>query len=327
MKKPENSGTASQNNKFHRKGRHSSSGRLSPPFFDRELDLFIHYLAAERRLAKNTISAYQSDLVSFFIHIAGKRIKRLEAVKALHVRSFITACHQEGISSRSNARRISSLRTFFRFLLGEKLISEDPTGIIDLPKPGRPLPKVLSVAEVSRLLDTPQASAPLDLRNQAMLHLLYASGLRVSELVNLPLAALNLTAGTVRVFGKGSKERLVPFGEAARINLEKYLQQGRQLILKKRRSESLFVTGRGRSMTRLRFWQIVQQTVFASGIRKKISPHTLRHSFATHLLENGADLRSVQMMLGHSDISTTQIYTHVDSSRLKSIHRRFHPRG
>ncbi len=322
MKKPVKSGQHKQKVKM---GDSRSYGKTAH-FFERELDLFLHYLAAEKRLAANTVSSYQADLAAFFSHPALKKAKKLQSIKSAHIRAYLTSCHQQGIAARSNARRISALRGFFRFLIGENIIKEDPTATIDLPKPGHYLPKVLDVAEVSQLL-AGGGSDPLHLRNQAMLHLLYASGLRVSELVNLPLAALNLTGGNVRIFGKGAKERLVPFGEAARSNLENYLRQSRPLILKKKRSDFLFVTNRAKPMTRLRFWQIVQQTVFTAGINKKISPHTLRHSFATHLLENGADLRSVQIMLGHSDIATTQIYTHVDISRLKSIHKRFHPRG
>jgi integrase/recombinase XerD len=323
MKNPGKSGSNRQ--QLKKGGAHS--GRNTALFFDREIDLFLHYLAAEKRLAANTISSYQADLAAFFSHPALKKAKKLHTVKAEHIRAYLTSCHQQGIAARTNGRRISALRGFFRFLIGANIIAENPTDNIDLPKPGRYLPKVLNVAEVSQLLAGGDSPAPLFLRNMAMLHLLYASGLRVSELVNLPLAALNLTGGRVRIFGKGAKERLVPFGEAARTHLEEYLRQARPLILKKRRSNFLFVTNRARPMTRLRFWQIIQQAVFTTGINKKISPHTLRHSFATHLLENGADLRSVQIMLGHSDIATTQIYTHVDSSRLKSIHQRFHPRG
>ncbi len=324
MKKPARPG---QKNKQQSIQDGSVQQRKAVLFFDREVDLFLHYLAAERRLASNTISSYQADLGAFFSHPALQKVRKLPSIKAAHIRAYLTACHQQGIAARSNARRVSALRGFFRFLIGEKIINEDPTAVIDLPKPGRTLPKVLSVTEVSLILSTPETSAPLTLRNQAMLNLLYASGLRVSELVNLPLAALNMTAGHVRIFGKGAKERLVPFGDIARDCLKTYLELGRPLLLKKRRCEFLFVTRSARPMTRLRFWQIVQQTVSAAGINKKISPHTLRHSFATHLLEHGADLRAVQLMLGHSDISTTQIYTHVDSSRLKAIHRRFHPRG
>jgi integrase/recombinase XerD len=296
-------------------------------FFERELELFLHYLAAERRLADNTVTSYQADLAAFLTHPALKKIRKLDEIRPEHIRAYLADCRARGVASRTNARRVSALRSFFRFLAAEKIIGEEPTAVIDLPKPGRSLPKVLSVDEVSQLLNVTDTTDPLRLRNQAMLHLLYASGLRVSELVKLPLAALNLTAGRVLIFGKGAKERMVPFGESAKLCLENYLDRGRPLLLKKRRSDYLFLTNRAKPMTRLRFWQIIQESVFRAGIDKKISPHTLRHSFATHLLENGADLRSVQIMLGHSDIATTQIYTHVDSNRLKAAHRRFHPRG
>lgn len=304
----------------------SSSGGASL-FSEPFLDQFIQYLSLERRLAANTILAYQADLVSFLDFLRPQRLTQLSQIDATHLRAYLAHCHAQGISNRSNARRISSLRAFFKFLLAEKCLTIDPCGILDLPKPGRPLPKVLTIPEVNRLLAPPTNDNALALRNHAMLHLLYATGMRVSELVNLPLAGVNLMGGYVRVFGKGSKERLIPFGEAAREYLKIYTQNGRPRILKKRTSDLLFVTGHGKPMTRLRFWQIVQQSARLNGITKKISPHMLRHSFATHLLEHGADLRSVQMMLGHADIATTQIYTHVDSNRLKSAHQKFHPRG
>ncbi|MBU0960952.1 MAG: tyrosine recombinase [Proteobacteria bacterium] len=203
----------------------------------------------------------------------------------------------------------------------------NPFSAVTIPKSGRTLPHALSVDQVDRLLTPPAVCSPLLQRNYTMLRLLYSTGLRVSELVNLPLAACNLSSCFVRVIGKGEKERLVPFGIPAKEALESFLQSGRPLILKGKRSNTLFVTSRGKAMTRLRFWQIIKEAARAAGIREKLSPHTLRHSFATHLLTHGADLRSVQLMLGHSDIATTQIYTHVDEERLKSIHKKFHPRG
>ena len=296
---------------------------FSEPF----LDHFLQYLTLERRLATNTILAYQADLASFLDFLRPKRLTQLSEITVSHLRAYLSHCHSQGISNRSNARRISSLRAFFRFLLAERCLDTDPCLVLDLPKPGRPLPRVLTIPEVNRLLAPPANGDSLALRNNAMLHLLYATGMRVSELVNLPLAGVNLMGGYVRVFGKGSKERLIPFGEAAREYLKLYTRDARPRILKKRASDFLFVTGHGKPMTRLRFWQIVQQSARFAKITKKISPHMLRHSFATHLLEHGADLRSVQMMLGHADIATTQIYTHVDSNRLKSAHQKFHPRG
>ena len=199
--------------------------------------------------------------------------------------------------------------------------------MVDLPKSGRLLPKALSIEEVNRLLEQPEVSSPLLIRNWTMLLLLYSTGLRVSELVNLPLAGCNMESGFLKVIGKGNKERLIPFGRAAAEAVDNYLEHSRPLLLKGRKSTYLFITNRAKPMTRARFWQILKETAEAAGIRKQISPHMLRHSFATHLLANGADLRAVQMMLGHADIATTQIYTHIDQDRLKSIHRSFHPRG
>jgi len=292
------------------------------------IDQFLHSLTAERRLAQNTVAAYHDDIAAFFLFAAReKKIADINTVDAETIRAYLKHCHEQGIATRSNARRISALRAFFRFLLREGIISGEPTALIDLPKPGRPLPKVLTVAEVTRLLAASAGISPLALRNHAMLHLLYATGMRVSELVGLPLAAVHLAAGHLRIRGKGDKERLVPFGEVAKARLDEYLREGRPYLLRKKRSDFLFLSLRGTAMSRLRFWQILQETVAACGIKKEISPHVLRHSFATHLLEHGADLRAVQMMLGHADIATTQIYTHVDAGRLKAIHRKYHPRG
>lgn len=294
------------------------------------LDYFLQYLAAERRLAANTLAAYQADIASFFDFLAAGRsaanLSGIDDIGPEDLRAYLENCHRRGIAPRSSARRVSALRSFFRFLRRENLINHDPSALLDLPKPGRSLPKVLTISEVNRLLTPPAQPTPLALRNHAMLHLLYASGLRVSELVKLPVSGVN-QAGHLRVLGKGSKERLIPFGQAAGQALATYITQGRPRLLKKRRSDMLFVTARGGAMTRLRFWQIIRECARLNGIAKLISPHILRHSFATHLLEHGADLRAVQMMLGHADIATTQIYTHVDAARLKAVHSKFHPRG
>jgi len=315
-----------------RSARESQATSIPPPggasnTFAPFLDHFLHYLAAERRLSANTIRSYQSDIASFLNHLKKIRVTEPDAICADHLRNHLSRCHTQGISNRSIARRVSALRAFFRFLLAESRISADPSAGIELPKPARHLPKVLSVTEVDKLLARPAENSPLAVRNHAMLHLLYATGMRVSELVNLPLAGMNIMGGYVRVFGKGAKERLIPFGEVAREHLKNYTREARPQILRKRQSDFLFVTGQAKAMTRLRFWQIIQKSTRLAGIEKKISPHVLRHSFATHLLANGADLRSVQMMLGHADIATTQIYTHVDSDRLKAAHLKFHPRG
>jgi len=293
-----------------------------------QLDQFLQFLAVERRLSDNTIDSYSSDLSFFLQYLQQGKIIKPEQINAGHLRSFLDNCHRRGHASRTISRRISAIRAFFRYLLQEKIILSDPTKLIDLPKAGRPLPKFLTLEEVSQLLAlSVSRKNPLSIRNGAMLHLLYATGLRASELVKIPVNAINLNPGYVRVIGKGSKERFIPLGETARERIMDYLLHGRPLLLKKKSSPFLFLTRQAKAMSRNRFWQIIQETVLQVGIRKKTSPHVLRHSFATHLLEHGADLRSVQMMLGHADISTTQIYTHVDGERLKSIHKKFHPRG
>ena len=294
-------------------------------------DLFIKYLSAERRLAPNTYNkSYRYDLNKFAEFLQKRAVKDLKRVDRSTVRDYISWCRKRHLSSRSISRGISALKGFFRFLLAEKLIDSDPTSMVEHPKQGRVLPKPLAASEVDALLNHSEKldwGNPLAARNHVMLHLLYATGLRVSELVKLPLVSFNRHSGYLRVLGKGSKERLVPIGEQAMMLLEEYLDHIRPQLLHGKTSPALFVTRRAKAMTRNRYWQIIKEISLHAGIRKEISPHTLRHSFATHLLENGADLRSVQLMLGHSDISTTQFYTHVESSRLKNIHKKFHPRG
>jgi integrase/recombinase XerD len=236
-------------------------------------------------------------------------------------------CFQKNINSRSNARRLSALRAFFDYLVFQQVRPDNPVADIDSPKIVSGLPDILTVAEVDRMLTVPAKQKPLILRNSAMLHLLYATGIRVSELVGLPVRDCSITSGHVRILGKGDKERMVPFNEIAGQRIEEYLTKTRPILLRKRTSPYLFVTGKGGTMTRNRFWQIIREIAVTNGIEKTVSPKTMRHSFATHLLAGGADLRSVQMMLGHTDIATTQIYTHVDKGRVKELHRRFHPRG
>lgn len=298
-----------------------------PDQFTPLFESFLRYLISERRLAENTVKAYSSDISSFFSYLKTRGKKDLAETDNETILGFLDQARKRQISHRSNARRISALKTFFAFLATEGHIDHNPLSSIDLPRAGRTLPKALSLDEVTKLLVPPSVSTPLILRNYAMLCLLYSTGLRVTELVRLPISGCNLTSCFVRVIGKGDKERIIPFGLVAKEHLEAYIQKSRQLILKEKRSNFLFVTSRGRAMTRLRFWQILEEIAVSAGITKKISPHMLRHSFATHLLANGADLRTVQMMLGHSDIATTQIYTQIDQDRLKSIHKKFHPRG
>lgn len=279
-------------------------------------------------MAENSVEAYAADIDLFLSFLTSQRKRSLNVVDAATIHDFLDRCRlQQRVSHRTNARRISALKSFFAFLLRQNLISQNPFSAIDLPRSGKSLPKALSQKEVLSLLAPPNIATPIAERDNTMLFLLYSTGLRVSELVQLPLAACNLTAGFVRVLGKGNKERLIPFGDQAKVKIDQYLKNSRPRILKGKRSNYLFITGLGSCMTRLRFWQIVRKNALAAGIKKNISPHMLRHSFATHLLSHGADLRAVQMMLGHSDIATTQIYTHIDQERLKNIHKKFHPRG
>jgi integrase/recombinase XerD len=300
------------------------------PFYSYQ-DHFLKYLSAARRLAPNTYSSsYRYDLNSFGDFLQEQSLDDLNQLDRSHIRDYISWCRKRGLSSRSISRRISTLKGFFRFLLAENLITRDPTTMIEHPKQGSILPKTLTIGEVDTLLAVSgklDRGSPLEARDHVMLHLLYATGLRVSELVKLPLISFNRHSGTLRVLGKGNKERLVPIGEQARVLLEEYLDHVRPRLLHGKTSPSLFVTRQGRAMTRNRYWQILKNITFKAGIKKEVSPHALRHSFATHLLENGADLRSVQLMLGHADISTTQLYTHIEHSRLKGIHKKFHPRG
>ena len=289
--------------------------------------MFLRHLISERRLSENTAAAYDSDIRFFLGFITGKGVTELNEVRLELIHGFLISCRSRSVSNRSNARRVSALNSFFTFLVLHLHIDKNPFATVDLPKSGRSLPKALTIDEVNTLLKLPAAPPPLMLRNHTMLLLLYSTGLRVSELVNLPLAACNLSSGFLKVIGKGNKERLVPFGQTAREAVQTYMAEARPHILKGKSSTYLFVTGRARPMSRARFWQIISEQARSAGISKNISPHTLRHSFATHLLAGGADLRAVQMMLGHADISTTQIYTHIDQDRLKAIHRSFHPRS
>jgi integrase/recombinase XerD len=262
------------------------------------LDIFLQYLTVQRRLSANTVDSYGSDLRFFLTFLARKKIDSPGQITPAHVRDFFRDCFRRDIGSRSNARRLAALRAFFEFLVGRGMLQASPTADIDSPKIGRGLPGALGVEEVDRLLAPPQQVTPLALRNHAMLHLLYATGIRVSELVNLPVNGCSISSGHVRILGKGNKERMVPFHAGAGEKIQDYLDRGRPVLLKNRPSPYLFVSNRGKPITRNRFWQIIHETAIGAGITRKVSPHTLRHSFATHLLAGGADLRSVQMMLG-----------------------------
>lgn len=290
------------------------------------LDRFIDALWMEEGLRPNTLSAYLSDLEGYGAWLA-QRGQRLAQAASDDLRGYLEFQIAQGARPRTSARLLSSLRRLYRYLLREKLIDRDPTADLASPKLGRPLPKSLTEEQVERLLNAPDVDTPLGLRDRAMLETLYATGLRVSELVGLSLVQINLDAGVVRVIGKGDKERLVPLGEEAIGWLRRYLAQARGGILGANESAASFPSTRGAPMTRQAFWQHIKRYARKAGIERNLSPHTLRHAFATHLLDHGADLRVVQMLLGHADLSTTQIYTQIARARLKSLHARHHPRG
>jgi len=288
------------------------------------IERFLDALWMERGLSENTLLAYRSDLLLFSRYLMLAQHQLADA-RDDWLLAFLAARNQDSV--RTRARRLSSLRCFYQYLIREGLCTTDPSVGIQAPRLGRSLPMTLSETEVEVLLAAPAVDTDLGLRDRCMLEVLYATGLRVSELVNLGLGQINLRQGVVRVMGKGSKERLVPLGEEALDWVARYLREGRSVVLGERHSEALFVTSRGSSMTRQAFWYNIRRHALVAGIDKPISPHTLRHAFATHLLNHGADLRVVQLLLGHSDISTTQIYTHVASARLQELHARHHPRG
>jgi len=287
-------------------------------------DQFINYLRLERGLADNTIQAYSRDLIKFTQFLEKSDLNPLQ-ISRDQISEYAGAL-RKGLSVRSVARNISAIKMFFRFLTSEGYIKENPARLLETPRLPRRLPDVLSMAEVEQLLAQPDPSTPMGKRDCAMLELLYATGLRVSELVGLKVLSINLEAGHVRTFGKGSKERLVPIGGKAIQAVREYLSNGRFQLLKGANLPYLFLNFRGRPLTRQGFWKIIKKYGKEAGIQKEISPHSIRHSFASHLLEAGADLRSVQVMLGHEDISTTQIYTHVTRKRLKELHTKCHPR-
>ena len=287
------------------------------------IDAFVDALWVENGLSKNTLSAYASDLRIFNKTLSNP----IEQASNNDIRLFLSQRYDQGISARSSARILSSLRRFYTYLLREKLVATDPTALIDQPQLGRPLPDTLTEHDIELLLEAPEPSSILGARDKAMLEMLYATGLRVSELVNLSNDQINLRMGVLRVTGKGNKERLVPVGEQALSCLDEYMQHSRKALLSERQCNTIFVTNRGAGMTRQAFWHIIKRYAKKAGITKELSPHTLRHAFATHLLNHGADLRVVQLLLGHSDLSTTQIYTHVANERLKELHSLYHPRG
>lgn len=290
------------------------------------LDAFVAFLRAERNLAPKTVDAYATDLRDYLAEL-GKRGVTAEAATREDVLEHLAWLGQKGLSPRSRARHLAALRGFHRFLEDEKLTSGDPTADLDTPRHARKLPIFLSLDEVEALLAAPDVKTLAGVRDHAMIEVLYATGLRVSELVNLGLNDVNLTDGFLLAFGKGRKERVVPLGRKAIDALKAWLEGPRAAMLKGRESRALFVSPRGKGLTRMGFWKLLRRHAVAAGITKQLSPHKLRHSFATHLVERGADLRAVQAMLGHADLATTQIYTHVDARRLRTLYDDKHPRS
>lgn len=293
-----------------------------------DIEDFIHYLIVERGLAKNTIESYRRDLKQYHLFLQEEEhISSFNEVRRMHIVNFLSFLKKKGRASSTVSRFIASTRALHQFLIREKRVDQDPSVHIDTPQAERRLPKVLSIPEVDALLEASASSTPFGLRDKAMMELLYATGIRVSELIGLNLGDIHLTMGFIRCIGKGNKERIIPLGRMASESLSSYLDKGRDSLLKKNRNDALFVNHHGNRLSRQGFWKILKKLALKANIQKELTPHTLRHSFATHLLENGADLRAVQEMLGHADISTTQIYTHVTKTRLKDIYSSFHPRA
>ena len=295
---------------------------------DALLDTFLVHLTVEKGLTPRTAEVYGRDLHRFYQYLSTQDISDIRQAGSRHVVGFLSVLHKQGISTRTQSRVLTALRGLYRFLQRENELSgKNPTALLHLPKFGRPLPHVPSQEQVNALLSVPDAATPLGMRNQTMLEVLYATGLRVSELVQLTVSQVNREAGFVRVRGKGNRERLVPLGTQALSQLQRYLDTVRPGLLKQRSSDYIFLTRSGKPLTRQAFWYITKRYAKQSPEGSPLYPHSFRHAFATHLLEGGADLRAVQSMLGHVDIATTQIYTHVASARLREVHRKYHPRG
>ncbi|MBZ0272560.1 site-specific tyrosine recombinase XerD [bacterium] len=297
------------------------------PDIDGLIDQYLVYIRAEKGLAKNTVESYLRDLVKFSRYCERQNLMDVSRVRPQHLLEFVGELREAGMSARTAARNLIAVRGLFRFALEENHLASDPSELVELPRMSRELPHVLTEAEVEALLAAPDIDKPEGLRDAAMLELIYAGGLRATEIVSLGVGQLHLEADFVRVHGKGRKERVVPIGDTAAWVLSRYLNEARAQILKNRVSDALFVSNRGRAMTRQAFWNIVKRLARKAAINKDVYPHALRHSFATHLLAHGANLRVVQTLLGHEDIATTEIYTHVDRSRLKRLHKSAHPRG
>ncbi|MCX6339724.1 MAG: site-specific tyrosine recombinase XerD [Candidatus Aureabacteria bacterium] len=291
------------------------------------LDEFMNYLNVERGLSPHTLDAYRRDLARFIKFLNARGVKSLDDATRDAIGAYFMAEKSRGISSTSLSRNLAAIKVFFRFLASNRFVRSDITDVIESPKIWKHLPEVMSIAEVEQLLNSPRPATHYGRRDRALLELMYATGVRVSEAANLKVADVNLEVGYIRCMGKGSKERIIPLGRMARKALDSYLKLTRPHFLRLRASEALLLTRQGKPFTRQGLWKIIKGYAKRAKLQKRITPHTLRHSFATHLLSGGADLRVIQEMLGHADISTTQTYTHVDKDRLKSIHKKFHPRG
>lgn len=288
---------------------------------------FLNYLSVERSLSKNTIISYRRDLEKYIAYLENARVSSLSAASRKDISDFMFSLKDKGLSPNSIARNLVAIKVFYRFLVRERILPIDPSGLLDSPKLWKKIPDALTIEEVNGLLKSVNLVTIQGIRDNAILELMYATGVRVSEAVNLKIQDVNLDVGFLRCIGKGSKERIVPLGKEAIGALKAYLEKSRPKLLKNRPGDSiLFVSRLGKRISRQSFWKLIKSYTRKAGITKDVRPHTLRHSFATHLLERGADLRSVQEMLGHADISTTQIYTHIDKNRLKLIHKTYHPR-
>ncbi len=292
-------------------------------FLDRIED-FMVYLQIDKKYSENTIDAYHHDLMRYYKYVNEIEHKDFGTIKKKEIKNYLKYLNDSGLDQRSVSRNISSIRSFYKFLLIEKYVKNNPSDLLELPKRKKTLPQVLSMEEIDRLLDIPLTD-PYSYRNKAMLELMYATGLRVSELINLKLHDVDLSMAYVRTVGKGDKERIIPIGDVALSALKNYMENYRKLLLKGKVTDALFLNNHGLGMTRQGFFKILKNLAKEKDIKTPFSPHTLRHSFATHLLNNGADLRSIQELLGHSDISTTQIYTHISNQRLKENYQNFHP--
>lgn len=290
------------------------------------IEMFLNYISVEKGLAGNTIASYRDDLGLFIDFLARRKIEALSKVSRNDITNFMLSQKESGISSASISRRLAAIKSFFRFLVREKILKDDPTSLIDSPKLWKRIPDTLTLNEVEALLNAPDLRDKQGIRDKAILETMYATGMRVSEASDLRPENINFDIGFLRCIGKGNKERVVPLGKKAMLSLKRYLDVSRPLFLKGKENGHLFVSRLGEKLSRQSIWKLIQRYASDAGIKKHIKPHLLRHSFATHLLERGADLRSVQEMLGHANISTTQIYTHINKDRLKSIHKMFHPR-